>query len=151
MTSKDVYIQISVKIHTAQYYFSIMDRGASAEGYLLLACSIDEHMKEKIPRTVFHHLDLDHVMQVRDAVIEAEKNSEFYIVRAGKEVFQDMSLKISPSKKPKKEKSFSISFNRELKAKFAEKCKRSGRSQSEAMRILMEYYLAHGIPALAEA
>ncbi len=151
MASKDVFIQISIKIHSAPYIFTIMDRGAVAEGYTLHICSTDEHVRKQLPYKVFRHLDLDHVKQVRDAVIEAEKNSEFFIFQSGKEMLEEMSCKILPAKRPKKEKAFSMRFDRELKARFAEKCERSGRSQSEAMRILMEYYLSHGVPTLEEA
>jgi hypothetical protein len=150
MANKDAFIQLSTKIHSANYIFTIMDRGASVEGYTLHVCSPDKHVQDQIPGLFFDNLDLDHITQVRDAVIESEKNSEFFIVRSGKDVLHDMSRKILSLKKPKKEKVFSMRFDRELKARFAEKCERSGRSQSEAMRILMEYYLSHGIPALRE-
>lgn len=148
MVSNEAFIQLSLKIHSAPYIFTIMDRGVDWEGYTLHVCSPDAQVQEQIPGLFFEHPDLDHITQVRDAVIEAEKNSEFFIARSGKEVLQDMSLKILPLEKSKKEKVFSMRFDRELKARFAEKCERNGRSQSEVMRVLMESYIAGERPCI---
>lgn len=149
MTREPVCIVDKLKIHSAEYTFIIVDGGAEFEGFLLSVGSLDTVLQKRIEGT-FQHRDLDHVKQVRDAVIEVEKKEEFFIALAGERLFRNMSHKILPPKKPKKEKVFSMRFDRELKARFAEKCERSGRSQSEAMRILMEYYLSYGIPALRE-
>lgn len=59
-------------------------------------------------------------------------------------------MNASHNKKPSKTKVFSFRFDDCLKQRFAEKCRKSGKSQSEALRILMEYSLSIGICALRE-
>lgn len=92
-----------------------------------------------------HHFDSDFVsiMAVQQAAIESEREDPGFLERGRCQALDLVSEKVIKQKKNKaKKKVFSIRFNTDLQTKFAEKCKQTGKTQSDVMRKLMESFIS---------
>lgn len=92
-----------------------------------------------------NYFDSDFVslMAVQQAAIDSEREDPGFLERNRSRALEIISEKVIKQKKIKaKKKVFSIRFNTELQTKFAEKCKQTGKTQSDVMRKLMESFIS---------
>jgi hypothetical protein len=91
------------------------------------------------------YFDSDFVLMtaVQEAAIKLEREDPGFLERKGSQALDIVAEKVVIQKKRKaKGKVFSIRFDTQLQTKFAESCKKTGKSQSAVMRKLMENFIS---------